>query len=347
MKIKNINLSLAILCGLVFLSFSFYVGAEEKTNTQNNIFLDSDQDGLTDEEERAWGTDPQKIDTDGDSYSDGAEVKSGYNPLKPAPGDKVIAAVETGNVLGEQTDENNLTDKVAQKISAMTMTAEEGTEEDGQVSMEQIQALVDEMTNPDSSAITLPDMKEEDIKIKKQKYGSLSEAEAEEKRKEDFSNYITAVFYIFSSNSPRPITSADDITTITSQISQEIISALDSRSSETLSDLNQSGQKIMEQLKDVEVPEELVSIHIKAYQYALYAQQLESLMTPDSEDPLQEIANFSKISAFVSSLSDFSAEVEKKFSEYGLTYDQSIKDKLEKLGIEPIEDENLLKEITE
>ena len=29
-------------------------------------------------------------DTDGDGYGDGIEVESGYDPLKPAPGDKVI-----------------------------------------------------------------------------------------------------------------------------------------------------------------------------------------------------------------------------------------------------------------
>jgi hypothetical protein len=65
--------------------------------------VDSDQDGLTDEEEEALGmkinsvdsdddglfdreevkvykTDPLNPDTDGDGYLDGEEVKNGYNP---------------------------------------------------------------------------------------------------------------------------------------------------------------------------------------------------------------------------------------------------------------------------
>lgn len=67
----------------------------ENTNT-NTLFLDSDQDGLTDQEEHMIGTDPLKADTDGDGYSDGKEVGSGYNPLKPAPGDKII----TGGIAG-------------------------------------------------------------------------------------------------------------------------------------------------------------------------------------------------------------------------------------------------------
>jgi len=43
--------------------------------------IDSDNDGLTDAQEKVLGTDPHNPDTDGDGYLDGAEVKSGYNPL--------------------------------------------------------------------------------------------------------------------------------------------------------------------------------------------------------------------------------------------------------------------------
>jgi hypothetical protein len=43
---------------------------------------DSDNDGLFDREEvRVYGSDPMKTDTDGDGYSDGQEVKGGFNPL--------------------------------------------------------------------------------------------------------------------------------------------------------------------------------------------------------------------------------------------------------------------------
>jgi hypothetical protein len=46
-------------------------------------FTDSDNDLLFDDEERAYGTDPNKQDTDGDGYLDGEEVANGYDPLKP------------------------------------------------------------------------------------------------------------------------------------------------------------------------------------------------------------------------------------------------------------------------
>lgn len=42
---------------------------------------DSDEDGLTDREEvRVYLTDPNNKDTDGDGFLDGAEVDDGYNP---------------------------------------------------------------------------------------------------------------------------------------------------------------------------------------------------------------------------------------------------------------------------
>lgn len=46
-----------------------------------NNAKDSDGDGLSDEDEKKYGSDPQKTDTDGDGYGDGSEVKGGYDPI--------------------------------------------------------------------------------------------------------------------------------------------------------------------------------------------------------------------------------------------------------------------------
>lgn len=54
---------------------------EEKAVGTNINAIDTDNDGLSDYEEvKIYHTNPLKSDTDGDGYSDGAEVKSGYNP---------------------------------------------------------------------------------------------------------------------------------------------------------------------------------------------------------------------------------------------------------------------------
>ncbi len=348
MKLKNINFSFFILASLIVLSFAFFVGAENNSKTASNIFLDSDQDGLSDEEEKIYGTDPRNPDTDGDGYSDGAEVRSGYDPTKPAPGDRLNAIAgdtdtnteKSGAVLGD-SEEKNLTADVAQKISALVASSE-GTNK--QVSLEEVQALVDEsISNNTVSEEALPEIKKEDLNIKKQNYGKLSEAKAQEKKKEDFLNYITAVMYIFSSNSPQPITSLSDAPKMLSGMTKTITTALASRNTARLQTLMDSQKKIAEQLKTVEVPEDLVDIHIKALRFALYSENLGKLIQPKADDPLGEIANLSKLEGFLSSFSEFATEAGAKFAEYGVVYDETVQKKLKSFGIDAPENLDNLK----
>ena len=63
--------------------------------------LDTDQDGLTDTEESALGTDPNNPDSDGDGLSDGEEVTLGTHPSRPdtdedgvSDGDEVAAGTD-------------------------------------------------------------------------------------------------------------------------------------------------------------------------------------------------------------------------------------------------------------
>lgn len=55
---------------------------EEASLRTNPTLVDSDEDGLSDADEvRVWKTDPLDSDTDNDGFPDGTEVKSGYDPL--------------------------------------------------------------------------------------------------------------------------------------------------------------------------------------------------------------------------------------------------------------------------
>ncbi len=70
-----------------------YLLGEEKvilSNSELPSSLDSDKDGLTDEEEKFYKTDPLLLDTDGDGYSDGAEVAGLYSPI--SKGNKIDAS---------------------------------------------------------------------------------------------------------------------------------------------------------------------------------------------------------------------------------------------------------------
>lgn len=48
---------------------------------ESSPVLDSDHDGLTDQDEVKYHTDPLNSDTDRDGYPDGSEIQKGYNPL--------------------------------------------------------------------------------------------------------------------------------------------------------------------------------------------------------------------------------------------------------------------------
>ncbi len=65
-------------------SVAVTVTVDGLTSNEIGFGLDSDRDGLTDEEEEALGTDPDSDDSDGDGLSDGAEVQEhGTDPLDP------------------------------------------------------------------------------------------------------------------------------------------------------------------------------------------------------------------------------------------------------------------------
>ena len=53
------------------------------SNLAKATITDSDQDGLSDALEIAFGTDLKNPDTDGDGFKDGDEVAYGYDPLSP------------------------------------------------------------------------------------------------------------------------------------------------------------------------------------------------------------------------------------------------------------------------
>lgn len=59
------------------------LGGLSKKTTEEVSFnnLDTDGDGLTDEQEIVYGTDINKADTDDDGYNDKQEIDGGYNPL--------------------------------------------------------------------------------------------------------------------------------------------------------------------------------------------------------------------------------------------------------------------------
>ncbi len=337
-KIKNIQLSFIILASLVILSLAFYVSAENNSISANNIFADSDQDGLSDQEEKIYGTDPHEKDTDNDGYTDGIEVQSGYDPTKPAPGDKIIPEKKTGGKNNSGADQENLTKKLAYEITQLAQNPDEASGIDTNA----VEDLLDGIVPEDSEEALAQEVDEaplftkDDIKILEQDYAGLGEEKAKEKRKEDFVEYISALFYVFSSNSPEPVTSGADINTIIDSFVKKTTTAFSMRSSAELDDLAITGEKMIEQMKGIEVPEELIETHIQMLIFAKYAQEMKDYINPNPADPIADIQNLTKISGLIANTAELFTQIETKFSEYGLITDLSLIDnkikELEKNG---------------
>lgn len=284
-----------LLGALIFLSFAFYVSAQEES-----------------------------ADTGSATVSAPSPKAASADPAQAA--DKTAAAP----IAGDATDNGNLTEELAQKITALSS---ESDPNDQQVSLSQIQQMVNGVLDSQNQQITLPKVDMSSIKILPENYSGYSKTTAQKKEKDDVANYLAAVFYIFASNSPQPITSASDTTAVLSQVANQITSAMDSGDTQALDQLSQSGSKILDQLKDVPVPQNLVDIHVKAMQYALYAQSLEKTLKPTTDDPIGEMVNYYKVEALIQSLISFSGDVENALDQYNLNY-SDIQDKVKNYGIE-------------
>jgi len=83
--------------------------------------VDSDNDGLSDDQELNYGTNPLNPDSDGDGYLDGQEVANGYNPLGEGLLVLPIDIPETNNQATTSTPEINTFDLATTQNTADAM----------------------------------------------------------------------------------------------------------------------------------------------------------------------------------------------------------------------------------
>ncbi|MFT4624233.1 MAG: hypothetical protein ACI8PZ_002892 [Myxococcota bacterium] len=113
----------AVLAAMLLLACG---GKEEPIDTGSyDPAADPDDDGLSNEEEEALGTDPKNPDSDGDGVTDGREVNSNTDPLdaddKPYEGGWKIGAcrdrvVPSGDAVGEVSEDFALEDRYGDMI---------------------------------------------------------------------------------------------------------------------------------------------------------------------------------------------------------------------------------------
>lgn len=320
-KIKNLKLATFVFGSLFAFSFAVFSLADTQSTSSKNIFQDADQDGLSNEEERLYGTDPHKADTDGDGYSDGTEIKSGYNPLKAAPGDKVstLTDVQSADVLAMAvssetgSQKTNLTEEVSRQVAT---ALKESASNKQNLSLDDLRSVVQKTINDNVSTDTLPEIDVKSIKIQKQKYSNLSEADRVAKIKEDTLAYVAAVSYILVNTSPVPLQSDGDMQKLASFITTNSMGVLSGENSALLDDFVSKGNLITQQLQDLKVPENMLPMHMKALRLAQYITTFKDKIKPsDSNDPLAQINSFAQVEGFMQLFTDLANDMEKTLTE--------------------------------
>lgn len=306
----HIRESLFLFFALLFFSMGVFVIAGEQKNSEMSIFDDADQDGLSNDEEKLYGTDPDLKDSDGDSYGDGVEVESGYDPLVKAPGDRIVRENRDEKIAPreEGVGGNNLTEKMTEEIAAVLESA---SGEADAVTMEQVDEAVQNALSGNSQEVKLPEIDMKEIKIKKSPKDKAGE-------KKDVLEYVTVIAYLLATSSPQEFRSTGEVENIMNSVVEETFIALSSGNTSSLDNLAAQGETMLREAKAIEVPETMVDTHVKALQLATYATQLKSEFTPNQNDPLGQIAVFSKAQGLISVSQSFSEDILRKFEEYGV-----------------------------
>ncbi|MDD3487029.1 MAG: hypothetical protein PHF35_01460 [Candidatus Moranbacteria bacterium] len=334
----------------VVFATTFFAMAENKNG--NSLFLDTDQDGLTDQEERMLGTDPRNPDTDGDGYSDGKEVESGYDPLKPAPGDKVVAetasnataktaektdplnqtaSASSGSLSDESlsgysfgTDSSNLTDQMIGQLMQVTtdkVSADSNFVNNPDYSAEDYSQIVQNALQGAEVSTDLPEISDDDMKILPEVDGeNMTDDEVKAEEKTQIEKYLSQVAFVFASNSPFPVKDVSNLQTSLDSESTNLISALSSGDSSAIESYAEKAQAGIDQLKEIETPYLLKDIHKSMLQLSIYTLGLKDSVVPDATDPMKSLVGLSTLQSVAEKASETQAELTDILDEYGIDY---------------------------
>lgn len=308
-KIRHIKQFLLVVACLFLAGFNYfsYANADDSRNnseTKNvcDKSIDSDCDKLTNAEEKLYGTDANNRDSDGDGYSDGVEVESGYDPMKPAPEDK-LGTVQK-NIPANENKDAPLTESFSQNLSIFLSDKKESgisaSELKSFVSMQIDDALKNSGTDED-----LPEIDISEIKILKQDYAKLSESERKQKEKEDARKYVGEMLYALISNSP----DADSTIKNPRAFLDDLLLRLEEYSStgansEYFSDLGNRLELFLSQADEVVVPETMADLHIKFLRISKGVLSLRQ-SSLDSNDPMERILLVTKANAYADLFFEF------------------------------------------
>jgi hypothetical protein len=307
------TLSFAIFCILIIIAFSFFTFADD---TDLTLFEDFDRDGLSNAEEDMLGTDSKNSDTDGDGYSDGVEIESGYNPLITAPGDRIVIKKQTV-ISPSELQTINVTKQISADVVSFLADAQESGETE--IDSEEFSKAISEAVAKETTFDTIPPIDISKIKIKKQDYADFPSAKRDEKLREDAIEYFTAISYIFISSFPQGFfeQSTEDVQ---AEVMQELSSFSESLENykffEKIAEDSISAQT---QMLEMEVPEDLLQIHSEGLYLLQYAGNIYT--SGNYKNPTKDIAPMIATLAQMQGLLELSVGFQEKVDEKIEQYD--------------------------
>lgn len=315
---NNLRWSVFLFSFLFLFCSALYVVADEVSMTDVTVFDDADGDGLSDDEEKTYGTDPSVADTDNDSYSDGVEIKGGFDPLKPAPGDRVVPDDTTEVVTTTEGDGPNLTEIANQEFATLIdKKIEEG--ESAEITSSDLDEAITEVMTKGTTDVVLPEVETGDIKVKLVEE-DLVEEEKKEQSRQDAIEYLTLVSYILISNSPVQIRDTSSLQSFLVDSGNKMVIGMMSGNFSFLDTIEEKGKKSVEEINKLEVPESMLGTHVKALQMMTFAANLKQVIkaSVSPQDPLGQMYSFSKLQGFLLSLDSFISETQSNLSALGV-----------------------------
>lgn len=297
-KIQKVKFSLFIFFGLLLVSFALFSYAQENSSSGQNIFLDPEQTGSAD------SVSNDKILA---LANDQTAVQPSAQSTTSQPSDPSTSA-----------DSQNMTQQLSDQLTGLLQSKSASNQD---ISMDDLDGIINQITSSSSLKFEdLPTIDPKTIKIKKQDYSGLSKSDQQAKEKDDAEQYVTAVSYIFLSNSPTKITKLDDLTQFSQQLLSQVGSLSDSFSNISyFENLANNGSTILKQLQDVQVPENLVDMHTQGLQLVTYAVSLKDKYKISSDDPVSAILALSEVENLMSLAKQYVDSSSQKLNDLGIT----------------------------
>lgn len=310
-KIKHLKNFLLISACLSFASINYFTYVKADTNVSSNgkscnKTMDSDCDELTNEEEQLYKTDPLSSDTDDDGYSDGIEVKSGYDPTIPAPGDRVI-----NNDTAADSDKNSQLQTGISQTAAFAQDLQTFIESKGNESISNsdisdfVAQRVASKPNVHITFESLPEIDASQIKVLPQNYNNLSDEERKTKLQQDAFDYYLRIAYLLESNAPVAIESNSDFEAFKEDFISHLTDLANASSDYTyFSELGNRLELFLSQVNAVEVPASMVEMHVKALRIMHGFLTLRD-MEVNPGDPMAKMELLTKIQDLSDMVADF------------------------------------------